>query len=211
MTFRISGILKAVAVAGAMMLPVCPSIYASAAGDSLQSRIYEEEPHIRKAECRIATNLLYDVATVTNLSLEVGFARHMALNLFSTFSPWDIKPDLKIRSLILQPELRWYFGDNFIRHYLGVEGHYGWYDVALLGKTRYQDRDSNTPLWGGGLSYGYVLSFSRHFGMDFSISAGYAHLVYDCFYNVRNGAKYTTQSRDWWGPTRVGVSIYFQF
>lgn len=172
----------------------------------------EKQPEIRRSECRIGTNLLYDVVTVANLSFEVGFARHMALNLFATFSPWDIRvPDVKLRSLILQPELRWYFGNDFIKHYVGVEGHYGWYNVALGGRTRYQDRDGDTPLWGAGLSYGYVLPIAKHFGMDFSISAGYAHLVYDCFYNIKNGAKYTTQSRDWWGPTRIGVSIYYQF
>ena len=156
--------------------------------------------------------MLYDIATVANLSVEYGFARHLAVNLSTTFSPWDIRrPDIKIRTLILQPEIRWYFADNFKGHYAGVEGHYGWYNVAFAGKIRYQDRDGNTPLWGAGLSYGYVWAISEHFGMDFGISAGYAKLIYDCFYNIENGAKYTTATKDWWGPTRVGISIYYQF
>lgn len=172
----------------------------------------ETEPEPLKREFRIGTNLLYDVATVANLHFEYGFCRHLAVNVMATYSPWDIKrPDIKIRTLLVQPEVRWYLADNFKGHYFGVEGHYGWYNVALGGKTRYQDRDGNTPLWGAGISYGYVLPFSEHWGMDFGISAGYANLIYDCFYNVENGAKYTTQTKGWWGPTRVGISIYYQF
>lgn len=172
----------------------------------------QQQPERIKSELRLGTNLLYDVATVANLYFEAEFAPHMAANLSATFSPWDIKrPDIKIRTLIFQPEFRWYFADNFKGHYVGIEGHFGWYNVALGGKTRYQDRDGNTPLWGAGLSYGYVLPFNEHWGMDFGISAGYARLVYDCFYNVENGAKFTTSTRNWWGPTKVGISIYYQF
>lgn len=172
----------------------------------------QQEPECLKSEFRLGTNLLYDVATVANLYLEAGFAHHLAVNILATYSPWDIKrPNVKIRTLIFQPELRWYFADNFKGHYVGIEGHYGWYNVALGGKTRYQDRDGNTPLWGAGLSYGYVLPFNEHWGMDFGISAGYANLKYDCFYNIENGAKFTTMTRDWWGPTKVGISIYYQF
>jgi len=178
---------------------------------TIQFRDPLSEEKISKAEVRLGTNLLYDAATVANLSLEVGFAKHFAFNVLTTYSPWDIKSDLKIRTLLIQPEFRYYFAKEFKGHYLGIEGHYGWYNVALGGKTRYQDKDGNTPLWGAGLSYGYVVKFSKHWGMDFSISAGYANLVYDCFYNIDNGAKYTTQATDWWGPTKVGVSIFYQF
>jgi len=166
----------------------------------------------RKSEVRIGTNLIYDAVTVANLYLEVGFAKHWAFNVLATFSPWDIhRPTVKFRTLVIQPELRYYFAKNFKGHYLGIEGHYGWYNIAVGGKVRYQDKDGNTPLWGAGLSYGYVLPFSKHWGMEFAVSAGYARLEYDCFYNVENGAKFDTRTMDWWGPTKAGISIYYQF
>lgn len=196
----------------AVVVPETPAVpEVPVVADSTQTAAVEPEESL-KNEFRIGTNLLYDIATVANISFECGFARHLAVNILATYSPWDIKrPDVKIRTLIFQPELRWYFADNFRGHYVGVEGHYGWYNVALGGRTRYQDRDGNTPLWGAGISYGYVLPFNKHWGMDFGISAGYANLIYDCFYNIENGAKFTTMTRDWWGPTRVGISIYYQF
>lgn len=166
-----------------------------------------------KSEVRLGTNLLYDIGTVANLSLEIGFARRCALNFLVTFSPWDVPAiDLKLRTLLIQPEFRVYFADNFRGHYLGIEGHLGWYNVALpCSRIRYQDRDGNTPAWGGGLTYGYVLRFSRHWGMDFSVGVGYTHLDYDCFYNTENGTKFTSTTRNWIGPTKAGISLYYQF
>lgn len=165
----------------------------------------------RKAEVRLGTNLLYDVATIANLTFEIGFAQNFAFNVLTTFSPWNIKTDIKMRTLLVQPELRYYFANDFKGHYLGAEGHFGWFNMAFGGKVRYQDKNGNTPLWGAGLTYGYALPFSEHWGMDFSISAGYAHIEYDCFYNIDSGAKYITRTKDWWGPTKVGISIYYQF
>lgn len=161
---------------------------------------------------RLGTNVLYDIATVANLSFEFGFARHMAVNFLATYSPWDIKiPNVKIRTLLFQPEFRWYLKDDFKGHYFGLEGHVGWYNVAFAGKNRFQDKDGKTPLWGLGLSYGYVLPITEHLGMDFGISVGYASLDYDWFYNIENGALHRTTARNWWGPTKVGVSIYYEF
>lgn len=131
--------------------------------------------------------------------------------MLSAFSPWDIKSTLKLRTLFVQPEIRYYFSKNFKHHYIGLEGHLGWYDAAFDKQTRYQDRDGDTPLWGAGISYGYVVRFSRHWGMDFHLSAGYTHLDYDCFYNVENGAWFTRDKKDFWGPTAAGVSIFYNF
>lgn len=160
---------------------------------------------------RINTNLLYDVATVANLGLEFGFAGNCSINLAATYSPWSLQETLKARTLLFQPEFRVYFAKGFRGHYLGLEGHYGWYNIALADKTRYQDRDGSNPLWGAGLTYGYVLPISKHFGFDFSLGAGYTNLDYDCFYNVKNGAKFTSDKRGFFGPTKLGISFYYQF
>jgi|GEM_PF-2029189 len=171
----------------------------------------KSEPESESREFRIGTNLLYDFATLANLNFEVGFARHIALSVPVTYSPWDIKSDFKLKTLLFQPELRYYFAGDFNGNYLGIEGHLGWFNCAFGGKIRYQDRDGRVPLRGAGLTYGYSLMVSKHCGFDFSISAGYTRLEYDCFYNIDNGARFTTSYRNWWGPTKVGVSFYYRF
>jgi len=191
-----------------------PAVLVRAQEDVKQiAKTDEQNEAVSKAEVRLGTNLLYDIGTVANLSLEIGFARRCALNFLVTFSPWDVPGiDLKLRTLLIQPEFRVYLTDNFRGHYLGVEGHLGWYNVALPGsRIRYQDRDGNTPAWGGGLTYGYVLRLSRHWGMDFSVGVGYTHLDYDCFYNTENGSRFTSSTKNWIGPTKAGISLYYQF
>lgn len=161
---------------------------------------------------RLKTNLLYDVVTVANLSFEAGFCKHWAVEFLGTFSPWDITNTFKFRTLLLQPEVRYYLNEQFTGHYFGVEGHCAWYNIALPNDhTRYQDLNGNTPLWGAGITYGYILPFGKHWGMDFCIGLGYANLKYDCFYNIENGDKYTTGSKNWVGPTKIGATIYYQF
>lgn len=76
-------------------------------------------------------------------------------------------------------------------------------------ENRYQS--INRPLLGAGVSYGYKLPFSRHWGAEFTLGAGYANMQYDTYYNIDNGAKIETKNRNYWGITRVGLSLSYQF
>ena len=149
----------------------------------------------------IKTNILYDIASVTNVSVEVGYAKHYSFELLGTFSPWDYgRETLQFRTALLQP-----------RHFVGLHAHLGWYNIAPGGKIRYQDHNGNTPLVGVGLSYGYVVPFTSHWGAEFSVGAGYAYLSYDKFYNIHNGALFGTGEKHYFGLTKLGASVYYRF
>lgn len=174
---------------------------------------YNTKPEIPKNYMiELKTNLLYDLAAVANLSCEVGFAKHFSTELLFTFSPWDYgRETLQFRTALLQPEFRYWFSEGWTRHFVGLHAHLGWYNIAPGGKVRYQDRNGNTPLAGVGLSYGYVLPFTSHWGAEFSVGAGYAYLSYDKFYNIHNGAQFGTGEKHYFGLTKLGVSIYYRF
>ena len=160
----------------------------------------------------LKTNLLYDLASVANLSCEVGFAKHFSAELLFTFSPWDYgRETLQFRTALLQPEFRYWFSEGWTRHFVGLHAHLGWYNIAPGGKVRYQDRNANTPLAGVGLSYGYVVPFTSHWGAEFTVGAGYAYLSYDKFYNIHNGAQFGTGEKHYFGLTKLGVSVYYRF
>ena len=76
-------------------------------------------------------------------------------------------------------------------------------------KNRYQD--TGRPLLGAGVSYGYVQPLTGHLKAEFTFGAGYANIKYDTFYNVDNGALLSTRTRIYWGITRVGLSLIYQF
>ena len=160
----------------------------------------------------IKTNLLYDIASVTNISVELGFAKHYSVELLGTFSPWDYgRETLQFRTALLQPEFRYWFSEGWTRHFVGLHAHLGWYNIAPGGKVRYQDHNGNSPLIGVGLSYGYVVPFTSHWGAEFSVGAGYAYLLYDKFYNIHNGAQFGTGEKHYFGLTKLGASVYYRF
>ena len=74
---------------------------------------------------------------------------------------------------------------------------------------RYQD--TGRPLVGAGLSYGYKLPLSEHWGAEFTVGFGYANMKYDTYYNIDNGAQIDTRIRHYWGPTKVGASLVYRF
>ena len=79
------------------------------------------------------------------------------------------------------------------------------------GKWRIQDRDGNTPAWGGGISAGYRMPFCRNgrFCMEFSLGAGVYKVSYDKFANERQGAYHSTVRKTFIGLDQLGVSVSY--
>ncbi|PXV59443.1 uncharacterized protein DUF3575 [Dysgonomonas alginatilytica] len=158
----------------------------------------------------VKSNLAYLSAAVANIGIEYPLAKHWSLDLPVIYSPYTISRNYKLRLLAFQPEIR-YWKDRALKgHYLGMHLHTAWFNVATDSKNRYQDRDGNTPLWGAGLAYGYSLPLKGNWGIDFGIGAGYTRIVYDTFVNEPNGQKYATDTRNYWGITRVGITLTYR-
>ena len=93
-------------------------------------------------------------------------------------------------------------------HFFGVHVHAAWFNLKWE-DTRYQSEQY--PLLGAGISYGYKLPFSEHWGAEFTLGAGYANMKYNTYYNIENGAKLDTRKRNYWGITRAGASLVYRF
>ncbi|KAA6300092.1 MAG: hypothetical protein EZS26_003766 [Candidatus Ordinivivax streblomastigis] len=158
----------------------------------------------------VKTNLLQWGAGVSNIGVEYPVAGRFSIDFPVVYSPYTIRNNWKIRTLGIQPEFRWWGNRQMIGHFLGLHAHLAYYNMATDELDRYQDKDGKTPLWGAGLSYGYVLPLRGRWNMEFTAGAGYARLVYDVFYNVSNGTAYDTRSKNYWGLTRAGVTLVYK-
>lgn len=162
----------------------------------------------------IKNNLIYDAALVANLGVEIGFGKHFSVDIPVTYSPYTISRNYRMRTLSVQPELRFYLKEGWRGHFFGIHGNFAYYNVVtpFNTKTRFQDRDGKHPLYGGGISYGYSLPFGKdsRWGVEFTIGAGYAYLDYDCFYNVDNGAWFTKDTKHYFGVDKAGITIYYR-
>lgn len=157
----------------------------------------------------VKTNVASLAAGVTNIGAEYAWKGHWSVDLLLVYSPYTIARSYTVRLLAVQPELRYWLGRAMRGHFVGAHLHFGVYNVAFDRRDRYQD---DSGFYGFGLSYGYSLALARRWNAELTIGAGYLHTSYDTYYNVPNGALYDRDTvRDYWGLTRLGVSIVYRF
>lgn len=170
-------------------------------------------PRYRGQFVALKTNLAALSLLVANIGVEFSFGHGFSLDLPFYYSPYDITPKFRVRVLGTQPELRCWLnrdwpGDG---HFFGLNGTVAGFDISFPRSDRFQDPEH--ALWGVGISYGYALNFGKHrrWGVEFNIGAGYMNYHLDTFHNEYNGKLMRTQKKDYWGITRIGISLTYKW
>lgn len=156
----------------------------------------------------VKTNLAAWAGTIMNVAADVQVGRHWSVELPVLWCPWYVSDQHAIKTFTVQPEARYWLAKPGRGHFFGLHAHVGWFNVKW-NRDRYQDTDR--PLLGAGISYGYLLPFNEHWAGEFTLGAGYANMRYDTFYNMDNGARIDTRTKNYWGITRVGISVVYRF
>lgn len=177
-----------------------------------------------KTRFAIKSNLLYDAATLLNLSVEYPFTwkgQHFSVLAQHQFPWWDFKENRRVvRFLSTGIEGRWWFKPHFqdatakrlkrdalVGHFLGL--------YALSGKWDFQwDRDIcyQGEFWSTGLVYGYSMPIAKRLNLEFTIALGYASIPYRHYIP---SADWQTLYKDsdkqgtwhYLGPTRAEISL----
>ena len=162
----------------------------------------------------LKTNLLYDLALVTNAGIEVSLGHRWTVAADGHFT-WLSKNSRHRywQSYGGYVTLRRYFGKRsmvngqcsaFSGHHLGIYGLALTYDVEWGGEG-YQ---ANRLGFGGGVEYGYSLPISRYFDLDFSLGVGFQGGEYEVYEPMGNRYVWrATRQRQWWGPTKAEVTL----
>ena len=156
----------------------------------------------------VKTNLAAWAGTIMNLAADVQVSEHFSVELPVLWCPWYVSDKHAVKTFTIQPEARYWLSKPGKGHFFGVHAHVGWFNVKW-NRDRYQDTDR--PLLGAGISYGYLLPFNAHWAGEFTLGAGYANMRYDTYYNIGNGARIDTRTKNYWGITRVGLSVVYRF
>lgn len=156
----------------------------------------------------VKTNLAAWAGTIMNLAADVQVSEHISVELPVLWCPWYVSDKHAVKTFILQPEGRYWLARPGEGHFFGVHAHVGWFNVKW-NRDRYQD--TSRPLLGAGISYGYLLPLGEHWAGEFTLGAGYANLKYNTYYNIGNGARIDTRTKNYWGITRVGISVVYRF
>lgn len=176
------------------------------------------EKESRPRHLYLKTNAIGLGMAIANLAVEVDLGRKWSVQLPIYYSGVDyFKSTLKFRTFTIQPEARfWFWGNENDKLFLGAHAGMSYYNFALDGKYRIQDRNANTPAWGGGLTIGYRMPISRNkrWKMEFSVGAGVYDLKYDKFYNTPKtwqGELSHTVQKTWVGIDHAAVSFSYMF
>ena len=156
----------------------------------------------------LKTNIPFLALSMHNLALEMQVHKHVTIDFPVIWSISDIEREHAVRGIAFQPEGRWWLKQAGKGHFFGVHAHAAWFNMKWE-KNRYQTE--SRPLLGAGISYGYKLPISGHWGAEFNIGAGYANMKYNTYYNIENGAMLNKRIRHYWGITRAGISLVYRF
>ncbi len=169
------------------------------------------EPQSIRWKIAVKNNLLFDAVLVANLGVEISPWTHWSLDIPVWYSPYNISSTRNIRLLAVQPEIRWWSKEAMNGHFVGLHTHVAGFNIALNDYARYQD--PNHALWGLGVSYGYAMTLgkSAHWGLEFTLGAGFAQYHYDAYRNASNGPKFRSGSDCYWGITRAGVTLSYRW
>lgn len=177
--------------------------------------VAEEQPWMR--HFYLKTNFVEWTLAIANIAGEIDLARHWSFALPFSYSAWDyFKSTIKFRTIKLQPELRYWPAGANDGWFGGVHFGLAWYNLAIDGPYRKQDKDGHTPAVGGGVSLGYRMPVSknRRWKMEFSLGGGIYHLHYDTFHNPDNyhrGQLAYTKRKTYYGLDNMAVSLAYTF
>jgi len=157
-------------------------------------------------------NGLEAAGLIANFGMEFRITPRLSIDVMGRYSPYDYFNEArKIRVFAIQPEVRYWWGESLIKgHFVGVHVPVSGFNVQLNDKYRYQD--PNHALWGIGVSYGYAMPLgkSEKWGVEFTIGVGYMDIKYDVYEGVHNGKYLRTETRNYFGPTRLGIDFTYR-
>lgn len=180
------------------------------------------------SQVAIKSNLLYDAMTTPNLGVEAGIGSRSTVNLVYGLNPWTFNGSEgkhhKAKHWVLMPEYRWWLCSKFDGHFFGIHAMGGQFNAANLhiplpggfvgGENLTRGvRDHRYQGWfvGGGLTYGYQWTLSRHWNLEAEIGAGYNYVDYKKYNCSDCGGKIGEGRTNYLGITKLGLSIMYLF
>lgn len=167
----------------------------------------------------VKTNLLYGAyALAPNLGAELRLNDYTTLDLGAGFNLWkkqgSASSNKKAVHWLVQGEYRNWLCESFNGHFWGIHALGAQYNVAehklplLFGKDSKQYRYEGWAA-GAGVSYGYQFVLSEFWNLELNLGVGYAYMKYDKFKCKNCGRRLGSESRNYFGPTKAGISIMY--
>ncbi|MDR1918339.1 MAG: DUF3575 domain-containing protein [Tannerellaceae bacterium] len=166
-------------------------------------------PQLSAQRIGVKSNILYDFTTTLNFGLEVGLAPQWTIDLPVNYNPWVFSENMKLKHWLIQPEVRYWFCEKFMGHFVGLHAHTGEFNVGGIKWLGMKDYRYQGTLYGAGLSYGYQWLLNTHWSLEATIGLGYAYLSHAKYPCEKCATKIEDATTNYFGPTKLGVSLIY--
>lgn len=161
----------------------------------------------------VKTNLAYWAAVAANVEVEFYFAKRWSAAVEGVYTDWNMNLYKKHYAVNeISPEIRYWTSRKAGQYrglYIGVYGHVGQFDYMFKNEATGNTGD----YYGGGISLGGYLPFTRHFGMELGLRGGFVHAGdFDRYYYDAPHYMYkSSHSANYFGLTGAKVSLVYRF
>lgn len=161
----------------------------------------------------VKTNLAYWAAVAANVEVEFYFSKRWSAAVEGVYTDWNMNLYKKHYAVNeISPEIRYWTGRREGQYrglYIGVYGHVGQFDYMFKNEATGNTGD----YYGGGISLGGYLPFTRHFGMELGLRGGFVHAGdFDRYYYDAPHYMYkSSHSANYFGLTGAKVSLVYRF
>jgi len=159
----------------------------------------------------IKENIPLAALRVPNLGVEFKVGQKLTLDLSAAYNPFQVSETKKWKLWTVQPELRYWFCQNFAGAFVGLHAGVGQFNVGSFDSTDPELNNTRVQgsFWDSGISYGYHWIVSPHWGIEATAGFGYAKYDYKRFRCLHCGEKVGSGADSYLGPTRAAISLIY--
>ena len=173
----------------------------------------------------VKTNSLYWLTATPNVGFEFAMAPRWTFEIAGGYNPWILDKDanVKAKHFLVTPEVRYWFCESFLGHFIGINANYTQFNVSgiLIPEVFYKEESLGCFLdnlqharsqgWavGAGITYGYAWPIARRWNMEFTLGLGWWYTEYDKFESRKCGLFQENVAKHAFGPTDIGLSFIY--
>ena len=164
----------------------------------------------------VKTNALYWGTLSPNIGGEIVLVDNFTFELTTSFNPFTFSNNRQWQHWMVTGEVRWWVFEPFSAHFFGLHYVGGTYNVggfslpfSTFDGLKNQRARGNAN--GVGLTYGYSWIIGNRLTLEAMIGGGFTRFNYDTFPLGSNGSSTGSSTRNFFGPTRIGVSVAHVF
>lgn len=165
--------------------------------------------HADAQQWAISTNGLYWMTATPNIGVEYSFHQKMSAVVSGAYNPFTFKNNRKMKHWLVQGEYRYWLSESFKGHYWGTHMSGGVFNFGNLPMGALKKYRFEGSAYGAGFTYGYQWLVSNRVNVGVDIGLGYTHFNYTKYYCPTCGERIESYKSDYFGPTKIGVSIIY--